>query len=163
MDGLSATYIVLSLVITAVAYVGLPAIYAFAIKKRRLPKKNARIVCIITGVVIYLAFCFYRAYIGLEGGGSLYPAVIWSVVAYYIVKEKSSSTEPVDKPEPSQAPMPAKPTYSEHSIEPTDNINTEASKTVIPVDSLKKLKSLHDAGVLTDEEFADKKKKLLNL
>ena len=93
--GLSITEIIISFIITGIVYVGLPALFTFAVKKDRPDKKAAKIICIVTGVIGYFAFSFYRAYSGIEGGGSLYPAVIWSIVAYNLIKKKEQPAKPM--------------------------------------------------------------------
>lgn len=107
--------IIISIALTAFFYIAPPAIYAFVIKKSRLPKGKAKKVCTISGVVIFLIFLAIYMAMGIDISGRTYgPALIWSTVAYFIIKEKdeipnqantvsttqtSSTTEPVNKEE----------------------------------------------------------------
>lgn len=51
--------------------------------------------------------------------------------------------------------------FAEHNVE--EAVAKEESNTSIPVEDLKKLKELHEDGILSDDEFSDMKKKLLEL
>ena len=51
--------------------------------------------------------------------------------------------------------------FAEHNVE--EAVAEEESNTSIPVEDLKKLKELHEDGILSDDEFSDMKKKLLEL
>lgn len=147
--------ILISLALTAIAYIGPPVAYAFIIRKRHLTQSEARKTCIITGIGIYLVFFFLYAYLDVDGGGNIYPAVIWSSVAYWIISKTIKESSSSDKDD-TIVQKQSRENKSDEMIGPL-------SDTGIQVDALHSLKELHEDGVLTDEEFAEKKKQILGI
>ena len=60
-----------------------------------------------------------------------------------------------------QGTMPADP-YAQEQYEPAPAAPAPAAPQADPIEQLQKLGALHEQGVLTDEEFAVQKSKILN-
>ena len=133
-QGIDILNIAINLAITAVIYILPPVIYAFLIRKGRLPQKSARTVCIISGLVIWFLLFFVYAALGLESGKrTIGPALIWSGVAYLIIRERNApegAVPEVKAEETAKSDMPeeAEPDAAAAS-EPESHENAALSKT----------------------------------
>lgn len=133
-QGIDILNIAINLAITAVIYILPPVIYAFLIRKERLPQKSARTVCIISGLVIWFLLFFVYAALGLESGKrTIGPALIWSGVAYLIIRERNApegAVPEVKAEETAKSDMPeeAEPDAAAAS-EPESHENAALSKT----------------------------------
>ena len=185
MGGYNILDILIAAAYTAVFYMGPPLIYAFFIKKKLLSPKEAKITAVITGITVYLIFQFLYVYLKIEGGGTIYPAVFWSTIAYWIIKDnkgegnskgapkdttnlgntnieaeiKETSHETQSSTEPNQP----RGELTTKSNEEKEAITAKEAGGNIPVDKLKELKALYDEGLLTEEEYSETKKRLLNI
>ena len=91
--------------------------------------------------------------------------LIWALPNYiYFKHRKFLFTNKVEKPVSATTKDSAAAITSvaikEEKAEVAEN---EKQKQGIPTDSLRKLRELYDAGIITEKEFSEKKKKLLNI
>ena len=91
--------------------------------------------------------------------------LIWALPNYiYFKHRKYLFTNKVEKPvsvaTKASAAAITSVAIKEEKAEVAEN---EKQKQGIPTDSLRKLRELYDAGIITEKEFSEKKKKLLNI
>ncbi len=91
--------LLLDLALTLVYYMGPLLLYRFAIVRHGIPKKKARKASIISGIVMYVIMIVVYFVLGMEGAPNMAAAVIWTAVAYFIIREEDLS-EPAEEEEP---------------------------------------------------------------
>ncbi len=80
--------LLLDLALTLVYYMGPLLLYRFAIVRHGIPKKKAKKASIISGVVMYVIMIAVYFVLGMKGAPNMAAAVIWTVVAYFIIREE---------------------------------------------------------------------------
>lgn len=98
LDEISISSIIIGLVLTAFAYNLIPIILRIALK-RGLEKKDAKRLVIINGVVVYIAFFVLYICLGETRVPNVMPAILWSMLAFNILKESEKERKTREKPE----------------------------------------------------------------
>ena len=92
MDGLSSEFII-DLVLTMLLYMGPLLIYRFVIVRNKIPRKKARTVSIISGVSVYILISVIYFAIGINSVAGIAPAVVWTFIAYWLIRDEGSSDD----------------------------------------------------------------------
>lgn len=185
--GYSILDVVYLLAFTAIIYVGPPAVYVFAIKKGQLSAGAVKKTCIISGIAVWLICFFLSAFLEIEKGGNPYAAVLWSSIAYWVISKKINSQNakqndcqatpnpPQEQKETSIVNTNNKPEGADscetipqepNTVENKESLSAHSERGVkgtIPEKELLLLKELYDKGILSEQEFSEKKKQLLKL
>jgi len=85
--------IVIGIVITAAYYMGPLLIYRFFIYRSRLPRKTAKKACILSGIILFIVIFVIYAVTDYDGSLDMKPAVLYSCIAYYLIREKETAPE----------------------------------------------------------------------
>ena len=85
--------IVIGIVITAAYYMGPLLVYRFFIYRRRLPKSTAKKACILSGIIMFMIMFVIYAVTDFDGSLDMKPAVLYSWIAYFIIREKEAAPE----------------------------------------------------------------------
>ena len=91
MEGL-----IISLAITAIAYMALPIIFA-AIFPKQLSKKACKVIAVIYSVIVYFVFLILGG--GVSATRDVLPAIIWTTLSIWLMEKIINKKKKTSKQE----------------------------------------------------------------